>query len=255
MIIKGLSANEEPEQLLMELQQKHQNENLKFTNVTRLITSTSKRENINFPTFIVHITQDSLLSELTKIRTIYFQRIYWDNVKKEKVIQCHKCQRFGHVAVNCKLEYRCVKCNQTHTPGNCNLKRTEENTTTPYCANCKEIGHPASYKGCPIYREIKKRAEIRRNTKEKEKDYKDIDHQNSIRIEGVQYADLFKGQNTEDNRNNSKATKENISDNNQNELNNTNQSLIIFKTYMQENNKKIDKIMEILSNLTIDNKK
>ncbi len=60
--------------------------------------------------------------------------------------QCRKCQRFGHAATNCGLEYRCVKCIHRHAPGDCPL----EDDQPAMCVNCNG-NHPASYKKCSAY--------------------------------------------------------------------------------------------------------
>ncbi|GBM72485.1 hypothetical protein AVEN_106622-1 [Araneus ventricosus] len=55
-------------------------------------------------------------------------------------------------ARNCKCKPRCIKCNGSHETRMCNIKTKIEN---PVCINCKEIGHLASWKGCPKYPVIK----------------------------------------------------------------------------------------------------
>lgn len=58
----------------------------------------------------------------------------------------------GHMASNCAMNYRCVKCKQDpyHLPGECPLiKNKSLQNHKLYCVQCKEYGHPASYRGCP----------------------------------------------------------------------------------------------------------
>jgi hypothetical protein len=57
------------------------------------------------------------------------------------------------LAKNCARKYPCVKCPEIHEPGQCKVTKSDE--TLPYCHNCKELGHPASYRGCPKYRDYK----------------------------------------------------------------------------------------------------
>ena len=80
------------------------------------------------------------------------------------IAQCKNCQRFGHTSSNCHLKYRCVKCNLEHDPGKCSKN---EKTEQVFCINCKEWGHPASFRGCIVYqqlfRKIKEQREIKRN--------------------------------------------------------------------------------------------
>ncbi|GBM40917.1 hypothetical protein AVEN_234049-1 [Araneus ventricosus] len=65
---------------------------------------------------------------------------------------CYNCSDFFHSARNCKCKPRCIKCNGSHETRMCNIKTKIEN---PVCINCKEIGHLASWKGCPKYPVIK----------------------------------------------------------------------------------------------------
>lgn len=44
---------------------------------------------------------------------------------KKDPIMCACCQRAGHTAVNCNLDYRCVKCTDKHGPENCTIKKNE----------------------------------------------------------------------------------------------------------------------------------
>lgn len=51
---------------------------------------------------------------------------------KKEVIQCHRCQLFGHVQRNCHAEYRCMKFGELHSTH----LSSKPKTTPPRCANC-----------------------------------------------------------------------------------------------------------------------
>lgn len=70
--------------------------------------------------------------------------------KKREVVQCKRCQRFGHTKAYCRYSFRCVKCGQSHQTNSC----TKDKTTPAVCALC-EGNHTANYKGCPVYKEVK----------------------------------------------------------------------------------------------------
>lgn len=72
--------------------------------------------------------------------------------RKREIIQCQRCQRLGHSKKFCERKPRCVKCSGTHLTTDC--KKSKE--TPAKCALC-EGEHPANYKGCHVYKEIKKR--------------------------------------------------------------------------------------------------
>lgn len=75
------------------------------------------------------------VTAVMNIKYIAEWSVKWELMKKPQVTQCRRCQRFFHSASNCTLPYRCVKCVNTHAPGNCPLD-TSNNKTTPICVNC-----------------------------------------------------------------------------------------------------------------------
>lgn len=92
--------------------------------------------------------------------------------EKKAVHQCRKCQRVGHTSSNCELDYRCVKCNVPHGPGECKIDKGETDRSKLFCVNCKTYGHPASYRGCSflkfstfIRENLRKKNSLRNNEK------------------------------------------------------------------------------------------
>lgn len=68
------------------------------------------------------------------------------------------------------MKYRFVKCNNQHGPGNCNFSQGNKiNKNQIYCVNCKNDGHPASYRECPILIELKKKAKETFNSRKERK--------------------------------------------------------------------------------------
>lgn len=98
--------------------------------------------------FIVNFENGTKVSELIKtVKFVCHQTVTWHSyIKKDVGTQCRKCQRFGHAASNCGLEYRCVKCPHRHAPGDCPLEDDQPAT----CVNCNSA-HPANFKKCPVY--------------------------------------------------------------------------------------------------------
>ena len=64
------------------------------------------------------------------------------------ILQCFKCQGFGHKAPNCTKNEKCVVCGEAHSHQNCPIKEKRK----PKCANCRGP-HVANYTGCPAYKE------------------------------------------------------------------------------------------------------
>jgi len=117
--------------------------------------------------------------------------IKWETLNKKKVImQCKRCQRYGHAAPNCNMRYRCVKCNTPHGPGECSTRNTN-NQTTLYCTLCKKIGHSASYKGCEKYKEMIQNLNTKKETIVKQNEQISTNTNNYIK-HNVKFAELFK---------------------------------------------------------------
>lgn len=66
--------------------------------------------------------------------------------------QCFRCQRYGHSQRHCTQPVRCVKCGEGHRSADCQLPRPGEGEgRNCKCALCGTEGHPASWRGCPMY--------------------------------------------------------------------------------------------------------
>ena len=61
------------------------------------------------------------------------------------VKQCFKCQKYGHSAIECKNEQRCLQSSGQHT-----VKQCAETKEKAKCANCGG-SHASVYKGCSSY--------------------------------------------------------------------------------------------------------
>jgi hypothetical protein len=67
-----------------------------------------------------------------------------------QLMQCYKCQRFGHKAGHCRGRERCGRCSkEDHIAKDCQ-------SNTPRCVNCGD-DHPAWYPDCPRRREESER--------------------------------------------------------------------------------------------------
>lgn len=107
------------------------------------------------------ITDSSLKVQYlnSHVRYVCYTRISWERQEnRNRVIQCRRCQQWGHGTKNCHANPKCVKCSEAHWSRECNLVRKDDPTTAPFikCANCKGP-HLAMSNHCPTYR---KRLEI-----------------------------------------------------------------------------------------------
>ena len=64
------------------------------------------------------------------------------------ILQCFKCQGFGHKALNCTKKETCVVCGEAHSHKNCPNKEKRK----PKCASCSGL-HAANYRGRPAYKD------------------------------------------------------------------------------------------------------
>lgn len=71
---------------------------------------------------------------------------------KNSIIQCTRCQDYGHSKTYCRKPFNCVKCGGPHD----SLVCTKPKDTPATCALCSE-SHPANYKGCTVYQDLKAR--------------------------------------------------------------------------------------------------
>ena len=69
-------------------------------------------------------------------------------------IRCYKCQRFGHVAVQCRGKPRCAKCGGEHEYGKCGDKAVLK------CCNCGG-DHSAAYGGCEKQKEAREAQKLK----------------------------------------------------------------------------------------------
>lgn len=68
--------------------------------------------------------------------------------------QCYRCQRFGHTQRFCAMNERCVRCTKNHGSRSCDIiPQDNKEKVSASCVNCGNEGHPASYRGCPKYKE------------------------------------------------------------------------------------------------------
>ena len=63
------------------------------------------------------------------------------------ILQCYKCQGFGHNAPNCTKNQKCVVCGGAHSHSNCPNKEKRNLK----CVNCGGP-HVANYEGCLAYK-------------------------------------------------------------------------------------------------------
>lgn len=137
-IIKGIYHNVEVADLKEELTREH------GIPVRELFTLKGTR----YPMYMLVTNNNIAIKELQqKIKHLDKTRITWERHMNNKVIiQCHRCQMWGHATSNCKAAPKCLKCAMNHQTRDCKKPVTD----TPKCANCQGA-HTANNIVCPIY--------------------------------------------------------------------------------------------------------
>jgi hypothetical protein len=69
--------------------------------------------------------------------------------RKTTIVQCTRCQDYGHSKTYCAKPFNCVKCGGPHSTQSC----TKTRETPAKCVLCNG-NHPANYKGCTVYRDL-----------------------------------------------------------------------------------------------------
>lgn len=103
-----------------------------------------------FPSFMVVTTSATTLKNLEQnVKFLDHTVVRWErHNNNKKIIQCHRCQMWGHATSNCRASPRCLKCAMEHLTNQCTKSREEP----AKCVNCAEA-HPANSVACPVYQD------------------------------------------------------------------------------------------------------
>lgn len=118
-------------------------------NVTNVLHKVHKHP---LPLFFVDLEPSPQSNDIYKLTSILHTKIKVEEPHKPKIIsQCLNCQEYGHTKSYCNYSSRCVRCSDHHLSFDCTISRD----TLPKCALCQG-NHPASYRGCIVYKEIQR---------------------------------------------------------------------------------------------------
>lgn len=102
------------------------------------------------PIYMVTMNQKTSIQELnSECSLLHYTKIRWAKYNSKKaIIQCKRCQEWGHATSNCRAKPRCVKCPGNHLTSECQLQERDQ----VKCCNCGGK-HPASSEECPVYQD------------------------------------------------------------------------------------------------------
>ncbi|KAJ2938493.1 hypothetical protein O0L34_g12987 [Tuta absoluta] len=146
VVLRGLHSSEETSVISNELKE-HGHD------VRQVVNARHRKTKEPLPLFYVDLEPKENNKEIFNIKRLNYTVVSFEApYKKKEVLQCKRCQRFGHSKNQCYRPFRCVKCGDEHPTASC----TKSPQTEATCANCSEK-HPASYKGCLKYKQYKER--------------------------------------------------------------------------------------------------
>jgi hypothetical protein len=98
------------------------------------------------PLFFVDLEPNEKNNEIYNLQFLYNTKIKVEPPrKKRRIIQCTRCQDYGHSKLHYSKPYYCVKCGKQHHSKTC----TKPKDAPATCALCNG-SHPANYKGCTV---------------------------------------------------------------------------------------------------------
>lgn len=119
---------------------------IKIHKIIQMSKKTDNQSTYYLPIYIVILKPDQELKKVREIKYILSYVVKWEKLNAtNRVLQCFKCQHFGHSSKYCDMAYRCVKCTYNHEPGKCTKIKGQD---APECVNCGQA-HPANYRNCP----------------------------------------------------------------------------------------------------------
>lgn len=196
--------------------------------------------------WLVQFENSSDINQILQIKYLNQNKIYFHKYKPNQILQCKRCQRFNHAAINCNMPYRCVKCGGNHGPNKCPIPSKDLNndiiTKTlsdgsikkqvgipVYCVLCKSEGHTANYRNCEVYQKLKQNLINRKLERENNKLFVKKSVQN-FRSPTKSYSDALRVNN---NNENNYHNNNNIVFNNKNNNNNNNTNLAFINNECQ----------------------
>lgn len=103
------------------------------------------------PMFFIDLEPNPNNKDIYELTFLLNAKVTFEPPRKNKeAVQCKKCQRYGHTKTYCWYPFRCVKCGQNHDTKSCSKLKT----TPAKCVLC-DGDHPANYRGCSVYKDMK----------------------------------------------------------------------------------------------------
>jgi hypothetical protein len=130
-------------------------------NPTNIKTMVLKKQRFDSETlFLVSFKKGQTnLNELRKTKALFNIIVRWEQYSPKRKnndppppVQCRRCQMFGHGALNCHMNPRCIRCGESHQSKNCIYVQSDQPSAKipeerVKCSNCGE-NHTANHPSC-----------------------------------------------------------------------------------------------------------
>lgn len=164
-VLYGLNKVE-PEELIDEI---------KRASGDKLVPKLVKEMRINKPkyddhhNYLIYFSTNPTLPALQNCKQLWYSIVRWDHYRNkfQGPSRCTNCQSFGHGAIKCGMNSKCVACAGDHRSSECPLllekrrhNKTHLDASLLKCCHCGS-NHTASFLDCPkrqLYIETKKAA-------------------------------------------------------------------------------------------------
>ena len=118
-------------------------------NVSNVLHKTSKQP---LPLFFVDLDPAEINKEIFHLKSLLHTKIVIEEPhKRRELIQCTKCQDYGHSKSYCAHPPRCVRCVGHHLTSAC----TQSKDQPPTCTLCGG-NHTANYRGCSMHKNLQR---------------------------------------------------------------------------------------------------
>ena len=143
VVLRNIHRSVDLDELKFELQT-HGHEVTNISNIRQRVTKNP------LSLFFVDLKQKGNNKEIYNVNRLMNSIAQFEppHVKKE-IVQCKRCQKYGHTQKYCNHNFRCVKCAGSHPTDQC----TKYPETPAKCIHCQGE-HPANYKGCSAYKTL-----------------------------------------------------------------------------------------------------
>lgn len=149
----------------------------------RNVISQVKNQKQPLPMFFVDLDPKENNKDVYDIRYFDNAKITIEAPKKfDDIVQCYRCQDYGHTKSYCRKSFRCVKCGLGHATAEC----TKSAEVPPKCVHCSN-NHTANYRGCTVYQKLIQTRSNRTNTNQ---DAQHLNHHNYTQPTNIQYSNI-----------------------------------------------------------------